>query len=105
MKARLDDRIGVAAVTYLLFGVTPGPGLALSLVLVFTIWIGWRWLCRKRPRRELGDELMTRSLSSLATLSGGSQLLSTRSMSGWRVSSACRLSAPSSITRPSRQRT
>ena len=47
MKARLDDRIGVAGVTYLLFGVTLGPGLALSLVLVFAIWIGWRWLCRK----------------------------------------------------------
>ncbi len=46
MRARLDDRIGVAAVTYLLFGVTLGPGLALSLVLVFAIWIGWRWLCR-----------------------------------------------------------
>jgi hypothetical protein len=49
MRARLDDRIGVAAVTYLLFGVTLGPGLALSLVLVFAIWIGWRWLCRKYP--------------------------------------------------------
>ena len=45
VKAQLDDRIGVAAVTYLLFGVTLGPGLALSLVLVFAIWIGWRWLC------------------------------------------------------------
>ena len=30
MKARLDDRLGVAAVTYLLFGVTLGPGLALE---------------------------------------------------------------------------
>jgi hypothetical protein len=49
-RARLDDRIGVAAVTYLLFGVTLGPGLALSLVLVFAIWIGWRWLCRKTSR-------------------------------------------------------
>src|ERR1700722_14475560 len=46
MRARLDDRIGVAAVTYLLFGVTLGPGLVLSLVLVFAVWIGWRWLCR-----------------------------------------------------------
>jgi hypothetical protein len=69
MRARLDDRIGVAAVTYLLFGVTLGPGLALSLVLVFAIWIGWRWLCRKCPRGELSvpvqlwDELMTRSTS------------------------------------------
>jgi hypothetical protein len=43
VKARLDDRLGVAAVTYLLFGVKLGPGLALSLVLVFAIWIGWRW--------------------------------------------------------------
>jgi hypothetical protein len=49
MRARLDDRIGVAAVTYLLFSVSLGPGLALSLVLVFAIWIGWRWLCRKYP--------------------------------------------------------
>jgi hypothetical protein len=30
MRARLDDRIGVAAVTYLLFGVKLGPALALS---------------------------------------------------------------------------
>ena len=52
MKARLDDRIGVSAVTYLLFGVTLGPGLALSLVLVFAIWIGWRWLCRKAAQRR-----------------------------------------------------
>jgi hypothetical protein len=49
MSARLDDRIGVAAVTYLLFGVKLGPALALSLVLVFAIWIGWRWLRRKCP--------------------------------------------------------
>jgi hypothetical protein len=48
-SARLDDRIGVAAVTYLLFGVKFGPALALSLVLVFAIWIGWRWLCTKYP--------------------------------------------------------
>jgi hypothetical protein len=32
---------------YLLFSVKLGPGLALFLVLVFAIWIGWRWLCRK----------------------------------------------------------
>jgi hypothetical protein len=44
MRARLDDRIGVAAVTYLLFGVKLGPALALSVVLVFAIWVGWRWL-------------------------------------------------------------
>jgi hypothetical protein len=49
MRARLDDRLGLWAVTYLLFGVKLGPGLALSLVLVFAIWIGWRWLCRKCP--------------------------------------------------------
>ena len=46
MRVRLDDRLGVAAVTYVLFGVKLGPALALSLVLVFAIWIGWRWLCR-----------------------------------------------------------
>ena len=46
MRARLDDRIGVAAVTYLLFGVKLGPALALSVVLVFVIWVGWRWLQR-----------------------------------------------------------
>jgi hypothetical protein len=45
MRVRLDDRIGVAAVTYLLFGVKLGPALALSVVLVFVIWVGWRW-CR-----------------------------------------------------------
>ena len=39
VKARLDDRIGVAAVTYVLFGVKLGPGLALTLVLVF-VWSG-----------------------------------------------------------------
>ena len=50
MKARFDDRLGVAAVTYLLFGVTLGPGLALSLVLVSAIWIGWRWLCQTTAR-------------------------------------------------------
>jgi hypothetical protein len=49
MSARLDDGIGVAAVTYLLFGVKLGPALALSLVLVFALWIGWRWLCSKYP--------------------------------------------------------
>ena len=46
MRVRLDDRLGVAAVTYVLFGVKLGPALALSVVLVFAIWIGWRWLCR-----------------------------------------------------------
>ena len=50
MKARLDDRLSVSAVTYALFSVTPGPGLALSLVLVFAIWIGWRWLCQTTGR-------------------------------------------------------
>ena len=46
MRVRLDDRLGVAAVTYVLFGVKLGPALALSVVVVFAIWIGWRWLCR-----------------------------------------------------------
>jgi hypothetical protein len=49
MRARLDDRLGLWAVTYLLFFVKLGPGLALFLVLVFAIWIGWRWLCRNCP--------------------------------------------------------
>jgi hypothetical protein len=49
MRARLDDRLGLWAVTYLLFFVKLGPGLALFLALVFAIWIGWRWLCRKCP--------------------------------------------------------
>jgi hypothetical protein len=49
MRARLDDRLGLWAVTYLLFFVKLGAGLALFLVLVFAIWIGWRWLCRKCP--------------------------------------------------------
>jgi hypothetical protein len=47
--ARLDDRLGLWAVTYLLFFVKLGPRLALFLVLIFAIWIGWRWLCRKCP--------------------------------------------------------
>jgi hypothetical protein len=54
MRARLDDRLGLWAVTYLLFFVKLGPGLALFLVLVFAIWIGWRWLCRKCPAGRLG---------------------------------------------------
>ena len=79
MRARLDDRLGLWAVTYLLFFVKLGPGLALFLVLVFAIWIGWRWLCRKCPRGELSvpfklwrraDDAI--SLSGLATLSGSS---------------------------------
>jgi len=49
MHARLDDRLGLWAVTYLLFFVKLGPGLALFLALVFAIWIGWRWLYRKCP--------------------------------------------------------
>ena len=49
MRARVDDRLGLWAVTYLLFFVKLGPGLALFLALVFAIWIGWRWLCRKCP--------------------------------------------------------
>jgi hypothetical protein len=52
MRARLDDRLGLWAVTYLLFFVKVGPGLALFLVLVFAIWIGWRWLCRKAAQRR-----------------------------------------------------
>ena len=47
-----DDRLGLWAVTYLLFFVKVGPGLALFLVLVFAIWIGWRWLCRKAAQRR-----------------------------------------------------
>ena len=35
MRARLDDRLGLWAVTYLLFFVKLGPGLALFLALVF----------------------------------------------------------------------
>ena len=37
MRARLNDRLGLWAVTYLLFFVKLGPGLALFLVLVFAI--------------------------------------------------------------------
>lgn len=47
MRVRLDDRLGVAAFTYVLFGVKLGPALALSVILVFAIWIGCRWLCRR----------------------------------------------------------
>ncbi len=54
MRVRLDDRLGVAAVTYVLFGVKLGPALALSVILVFAVWIGWRWLrSRSRVSRSL----------------------------------------------------
>jgi hypothetical protein len=54
MRARLDDRLGLWAVTYLLFFVKLGPGLAFFLVLVFAIWIGWRRLCRKAAQASSG---------------------------------------------------
>jgi hypothetical protein len=63
MSARLDDRLGVAAVTYLLFGVKLGPTLALSLVLVFAIWIGWRWLCSKYPSTAWAEMKMPIALT------------------------------------------
>ena len=50
MKARFDDRLGVSAVTYAPVQRHAGPGLALSLVLVFAIWIGWRRLCQTTGR-------------------------------------------------------
>jgi hypothetical protein len=53
MRVRLDDRLGVAAVTYALFSVKLGPALALFVVLVFAIWIGWRWLCRNIQQSPL----------------------------------------------------
>jgi hypothetical protein len=53
MRVRLDDRLGVAAVTYVLFSVKLGPALALFVVLVFAIWIGWRWLCRNIQQSPL----------------------------------------------------
>ena len=55
MRARLDDHLGLWAVTYLLFFVKLGPALALSLVVVFAIWIGWRWLCSKYPSTALAE--------------------------------------------------
>ena len=62
-RARLDDRIDVAAVTYLLFGGKLGPALALSLVLVFAIWIGWRWLCSKYPSTAWAEMKMPIALT------------------------------------------
>jgi hypothetical protein len=53
MRVRPADRLGVAAVTYVLFGVKLGPALALFVVLVFAIWIGWRWLCRNIQQSPL----------------------------------------------------
>jgi hypothetical protein len=53
MRVRLDDRLGVAAVTYVLFGVKLGPALALSVILVFAVWIGWRWLRRNIQQSPL----------------------------------------------------
>ena len=53
MRLRLGDRLGVAAVTYVLFGVKLGPALALFVVLVFAIWIGWRWSCRNIQQSPL----------------------------------------------------
>jgi hypothetical protein len=57
MRTRLDDRLGLWAVTYLLFFVKLGPGLALFLVLVFAIWIGWRMAVPEMPRGRLGRVL------------------------------------------------
>jgi hypothetical protein len=53
MRLRLGDRLGVAAVTYVLFGVKLGPVLALFVVLMFAIWIGWRWSCRNIQQSPL----------------------------------------------------
>jgi hypothetical protein len=74
MRVRLDDRLGVAAFTYVLFGLKPGPALALSMVFVFAIWIGWRSLLRRfapikapppaHPRLTLGRELSALSVST-----------------------------------------
>ena len=58
MRARLDDRLGLWTVTYLLFFVKLGPGLALFLVLVFAIWIGWLFgpAGKRRSVERLGQE-------------------------------------------------
>ena len=70
MRVRLDDRLGVAAFTYALFAVKPGPALALSVVLVFAVWIGCRWLCRRfvlgkaAPQVTLGREPSVLSAST-----------------------------------------
>ena len=58
MNARLDDRIGVAAVTYLLFGVKLG-----AVDLAFAIWIGWRWLCSKYPSTAWAEMKMPIALT------------------------------------------
>lgn len=39
--------------TYVLFGVKLGPALALFVVLMFAIWIGWRWSCRNIQQSPL----------------------------------------------------
>ena len=63
VNVRLDDRLSVSTVTYLLFGVKLGPALALFLVLVFAIWIGWRWLCSKYPSTAWAEMKMPIALT------------------------------------------
>ena len=63
MRVRLDDRLGVAAVTYLLFGVKLGPALALSVILVFGVWIGLAMAAQSQSPSRLALSAST----SLAT--------------------------------------
>jgi hypothetical protein len=67
-RVRLEDRLGVTAVTYVLFGVKLGPALALSVVLVFAIWIGWRCLCRNIEQSPLAFRVRQAARSPLLTL-------------------------------------
>jgi hypothetical protein len=74
MRVRLDDRFGVAAFTYVLFGLKPGPALALSMVFVFAIWIGWRWLRRKSRQSPLyGAPAVPRVAREGSNLASGSK--------------------------------
>ena len=91
MRARLDDRLGLWTVTYLLFFVKLGPGLALFLVLVFAIWIGWRWLCRKAAQHRAAWQGVRLKLPSyLRRMSGGRR----------RLISACEAPPPRLFCKP-----
>ena len=70
VKARLDDRLGVAAVTYLLFGVTLGPGLALEAPKPFGT--------QRLPMLHI-------PLQEVEAIAGNCRRVSHRWLRGWRL--------------------
>ena len=45
----VSDRLGQAAVAYLVLGVALGPARALAFVLIVVVGVGWLRLCRRYP--------------------------------------------------------